>query len=237
MKKRMHESPGHYRITDLRSSDRPRERLAKLGAEVLSNAELIAILLRTGAKGSNAIQVAQEVLIQCGGLSGLHRTPFDQLCRQHGIAEAKASQIKAAIELGRRLSTASFEDSPTVNSPEDAASYVLYEMGALENEHLRVMLLDTRNRVIRIAEVYRGSLNASFIRIGEIFRDAIRSNAASIIILHNHPSGDPSPSPEDVAVTKEIIRAGELMDIQVLDHLIIGKNKFISLKSKGLGFS
>jgi DNA repair protein RadC len=114
---------------------------------------------------------------------------------------------------------------------------VLYEMGALENEHLRVMLLDTRNRLIKIVEVYRGSLNSSFIRIGELFRAAIRANAAAIIVVHNHPSGDPTPSPEDVAVTKEIVNAGQLLDLQVLDHLTIGKNKFVSLKSKSLGFN
>jgi DNA repair protein RadC len=231
------ENPTHYRITDLASHDQPRDRLTKLGAEVLSNAELVAILIRSGAKGRNAVQIGQDLLIRWGGLSGLHRAPFVELCSQHGIGEAKAAQIKAAIELGRRLSSASIEDLPTINSPEDAASHVLYEMGALENEHLRVMLLDTRNRLIRVTEVYRGSLNSSFIRIGEVFRDAIRSNAASIIVVHNHPSGDPTPSPEDIAVTREIVQAGNLIDINVLDHLVIGKNRFISLKSKGLGFT
>jgi DNA repair protein RadC len=226
----------HYRIAELASSDRPRERLATLGAGVISNAELIAILLRSGIKGKNVLQMAQDLLVQYGGLDGLHKVQYDELCNHRGIGPAKAAQLKAAIELGRRLSQGSLTDKPSINSPEEASALVQYEMGALENEHLRVMLLDTRNKLIKIVEIYRGSLNSSFIRIGEIFRDAIRSNAASIIVLHNHPSGDPTPSPEDVAVTKEIVAAGKLLDLEVLDHLIIGKNSFVSLKSKSLGF-
>jgi DNA repair protein RadC len=226
----------HYRITELANSDRPRERLAALGPEVISNAELIAILLRSGIAGKNAVQMAQEILLQHGGLEGLHKISYEELCNMRGIGPAKAAQLKAAIELGRRLSLGNASDQPVINSPEDAAALVLYEMGALESEHLRVMILDTRNKLIKISEVYRGSLNSSFIRIGEIFRDAIRTNAASIIVVHNHPSGDPTPSPEDVAVTREIVDAGKLLDLEVLDHIIIGKNRFVSLKSKSLGF-
>ena len=226
----------HYRITELATSDRPRERLANLGAEVISNAELIAILLRSGIKGMNALQLAQKILMNFGGLHGLHRTTYEVLCSLKGIGPAKAAQLKAAIELGRRLSLASPSELPSINSPEDAAAMLMYEMGALENEHMRVMLLDTRNKLIKIVEIYRGSLNSSFIRIGEIFRDAIRASAASIIVVHNHPSGDPTPSPEDIAVTREIVAAGKLLDIEVLDHIIIGKNKSVSLKSKDFGF-
>lgn len=226
-----------YRITDLASSERPRERLLTLGPEVLSNAELIAILLGSGVRGQNVIDIAQALLLKTGGLSGLHKTAFEDLCDMHGIGPAKASQLKAAIELGRRLTAASPEEKAVVRSPEDAAALVMYEMGALEVEHLRVMLLDTRNQVIRITQVYVGSLNASLIRVGEVFRDAVRANAASVIVVHNHPSGDPSPSPEDIVVTQEIVSSGKLLDIEVLDHIIIGKNRFVSLKSKGLGFA
>jgi DNA repair protein RadC len=225
-----------YRITDLAISDRPRERLAQMGADALSNAELIAILMRSGVKGLNVLQMAQKILVDLGGLVGLHRTPYEELTQVHGVGPAKAAQLKAAIELGRRLSVADMGERPGIHSPEDAAALVGYEMGALEQEHLRVMLLDTRNRVLKVVEIYKGSLNSSAIRIGEIFRDAIRINAASVILVHNHPSGDPTPSPEDISVTKAIITAGELMDIEVLDHLVIGKNSFISMKSKGLGF-
>ena len=232
----MGDSRSTYRITDLDSSDRPRERLFNLGPTSLSNAELLAILLRAGIKGMNVLQLAQKLLLDMGGLSGLHHAPLEALCERRGIGPAKATQLKAAIELGRRLSIASPEERPVIQSPEDAATMLLYEMGALEQEHLRVLLLDTRNRVLRTMEVYRGSLNSSTIRIGEIFRDAIRANSAAIIIAHNHPSGDPTPSPEDVRVTKALVEAGELLDIEVLDHLIIGKNCYVSLKSKGLGF-
>jgi DNA repair protein RadC len=185
----------------------------------------------------NVLQLAQKLLLDMGGLTGLHQASLEALCESRGIGPAKAAQLKAAIELGRRLSIASPEERPVIQSPEDAATLLLYEMGALEQEHLRVLMLDTRNRVIRTMEVYRGSLNSSTIRIGEIFRDAIRANSAAIIIAHNHPSGDPAPSPEDVRVTKALVEAGELLDIEVLDHLIIGKNCYVSLKSKGLGFS
>jgi DNA repair protein RadC len=232
----MVEGESRYRIKDLATSDRPRERLAALGPEALSSAELIAILLRTGIKGINAMQLAQELLIGVGGLTGLHTVPYDELCNHRGIGPAKAAQLKAAVELGRRLAIALPEEQPSIQSPDDAAALLLYEMGALEQEHLRVLLLDTRNRLIRMVDVYRGSLNTSIIRVGEAFRDAVRANAASIIVVHNHPSGDPTPSSEDVNVTRALVEAGRLLDIEVLDHLVIGKNSYISLKAKGLGF-
>jgi DNA repair protein RadC len=233
----MGEQRTNYRISDLTSSERPRERLAALGAESLSNAELIAILLRSGVEGMNVLQLAQKILVDVGGLAGIHRTPYEDLCQVHGVGPAKAAQLNAAIELGRRLSVAELEDKPIIQSPDDAAAIVQYEMGALEAEHLRTILLDTRNRVIKLVEIYKGSLNTSVIRVGEVFRDAVRINAASIIVVHNHPSGDPTPSPEDVAVTRAIVEAGELLNIEVLDHLVIGKKAFISMKAKGLGFS
>jgi DNA repair protein RadC len=161
----------------------------------LANAELIAILLRVGVPGENAVQVAQRLLQQFGGLSGLHRAPFEELVAQHGIGEAKAAQLKAAIELGRRLTLEAPEERPTINSPADAAALVQYEMSALEQEHLRVFLMDTKNHVLDIVEVYRGSVNMSQVRIGEVFKAAIRRNATAVIVVHNHPSGDPTPSP------------------------------------------
>jgi len=184
-----------YRITDLASSERPRERLAQLGAQALSNAELLAILLRVGVRGENAVQVGTRLLQSFGGLSGLHRASYAEVCNQHGIGLAKAAQIKAAIELGRRLTLESPEERPAIHSPADAAALVQFEMSALEQEHLRVLLLDTRNRVLDIVEIYRGSLNSSQVRVGELFRAAIRRNAAALIVVHNHPSGDPAPSP------------------------------------------
>lgn len=227
----------HYRIADLPASDRPRERLAKLGAQALSSAELIAILLRVGVQGESAVQMGQRLLKNQGGLSGLHRVTFDELCTEHGIGAAKAAQLKAAIELGRRLMIESPEERPTINSPADAAALVQYEMSALEKEEMRVILLNTRNSVIDIVTVAHGSLNSAQMRVGEIFTPAVRKNAAALIAVHNHPSGDPKPSPDDIAITRAMIQAGKLLDIEVLDHLVIGLGKYISLKEKKLGFS
>jgi DNA repair protein RadC len=226
-----------YRIADLQEGERPRERLALLGAQSLKTAELLAILLRVGVPGENAVQVGERLLNEFGGLPGIHRMSFDELCQQHGMGVAKAAQIKAAIELGSRMAQQSQGEHPTIHSPGDAAELVRYAMTALEQEVLKVLLLDTRNHVLRIQEVYQGSLNMSLVRVGEVFKQAIRQNAASIIVVHNHPSGDPTPSPEDVALTRAIVQAGKLLDIDVLDHLVIGGGKFVSLKEKGLGFS
>lgn len=229
-------NPLSYRIADLPADDRPRERLARLGPQALNTAELIAILLRVGVRGESAVQMGQRLLQELDGLSGLHRAPFDELCAQHGIGEAKAAQIKAAIELGRRLMLESPEERPTINSPADAAALVQYEMSALEKEEMRAILLDTRNHVLDIATVAYGSLNSAQMRVGEIFTPAVRRNAGAIIVVHNHPSGDPTPSPDDIAITRAMIEAGKLLDIEVLDHLVIGLGKFVSLKEKKMGF-
>jgi DNA repair protein RadC len=232
----MNEQRPTYRITDLEETERPRERLARLGAQALSSAELLAILLRVGVHGENAVQVGQRLIQTFGGLAGLHRASFEEVCNQHGIGEAKAAQIKAAIELGRRLAAEVPEERPAIHSPQEAADLVRYEMSALEQEELRVLLLDNRNRLLAVEPVYRGSVNSSQVRVGELFKAAIRRNAVAIIVAHNHPSGDPTPSPDDVAVTRAIVQAGKLLDIDVLDHLVIAGGKFISLKERGLGF-
>ena len=225
-----------YRISDLDVCERPRERLALLGPQALTNAELIAILIRVGVPGENVVQVGQRLLQTFGGITGLHQASFDELCAQHGLAKAKSAQLKAAIELGRRLTLESPEERPSIHSPADAAALVQYEMSALDQEHLRVMLLNTRNRVLEILDVYRGSLNSSQVRVGELFKAAIRRNAAAIIVVHNHPSGDPTPSPDDVALTRAVLEAGRLLDIEVLDHLVIGMGRWVSLKERKLGF-
>jgi DNA repair protein RadC len=225
-----------YRITDLAEAERPRERLARLGPQSLSNAELLGILLRVGVPGENAVQVGQRLLQTFGGLAGLHRADFQEVCSQHGVSLAKASQIKAAIELGNRLRLEAPNERPAVHSPADAAALVQYEMSALEQEELRVLLLDTRNRLLDTITIYRGSINSSQVRVGELFKAAIRRSAASIIVVHNHPSGDPTPSPDDITVTRAIIQAGKLLDIEVLDHLIIGTGRHVSMKDRGLGF-
>ncbi len=159
-----------YRITDLDEAERPRERLQRLGAQALSSAELLAILLRVGVHGENAVQVGQRLMQTFGGLPGLHRASFDEVCAQRGIGEAKAAQVKAAIELGRRLAAEAPDERPAIHSPQDAADLVRYEMSALEQEELRVILLDNRNRMITVEEVYRGSVNSSQVRVGELFK-------------------------------------------------------------------
>jgi DNA repair protein RadC len=233
----MNQSSNSYRITDLATSERPRERLAAHGASHLSAAELIAILLRVGIVGENAVQVGQRLLLKFGGISGLHRASFAELSGEYGMGPAKAAQLKAALELGNRLRQEGMNERPAIHSPSDAAAMVQYDMSALEQEELRVLLLDTRNRVLSIETVYKGSLNSSQVRVGELFKTAIRTNAAAIIVAHNHPSGDPTPSPDDVAVTRAIIQAGKLLDVEVLDHLVIGMGRFVSMKERGLGFS
>ena len=225
-----------YRIKDLAEDERPRERLARNGPDGLSKAELLAILLRVGVEGENSVQLGERILQELGGLQGIQKASFAQVCAVHGLGPAKAAQLKAAIELGRRMTLESPQLSGAISSPADAVDLVRYEMQGLIQEELRVILLDTRNRKIDVIKIYVGSLNSSMVRIGELFRDAIQRSAASIIIVHNHPSGDPTPSPEDAALTRAAVAAGKLLDIEVLDHLVIGLGSYISLKEKGLGF-
>jgi DNA repair protein RadC len=225
-----------FRITDLHEDERPRERLEHLGPSALSNAELLAILLRVGIKGENAVEVGQRLLKDFDGITGIHKASFHEVCAKKGLGRAKTAQIKAALELGNRLALEALKERKVIHSPEDAAALVKYEMSFLEQEELRVILLDTRNRVLEIDEVYKGAVNSSQVRVGELFKNAVRRNAVSIIVVHNHPSGDPTPSPDDIAVTRAIIQAGKLLDIEVLDHLVIGNPQHVSLKERGLGF-
>jgi DNA repair protein RadC len=225
-----------YRISDIELSERPRERLKRQGAQSLNTAELLAVLLRTGVPGENAVALGQRLLQAFGGLAGLQRADFAEVEDTHGLGEAKAATIKAAIELGRRLQIQEPEQRMRISSPADAAALVQYEMSALEQEHLRAILLNTRNEVVEIVEIYHGSLNSAQVRIGEVFTPAVRKNVAALILVHNHPSGDPSPSADDIALTKAIREAGRLLDVDVLDHLIIGQGRFVSLKDKRLGF-
>ncbi|MFH1141057.1 MAG: DNA repair protein RadC [Chloroflexota bacterium] len=229
----------HLLIRDLPTSERPRERLRDHGVAYLSNAELIAILLRTGTPAENVVDLASRLLSRFGGLEGLSRASFQELATVHGIGEAKTAQLKAALELGRRLLATTGEDRVTIHSPRDVANLLAAEMGLLDQEHFRVLLLNTKNQVLGIREVYKGNVNSAVIRASEVFQEAVRSNCPAVILVHNHPSGDPTPSPEDAQTTRRLVEAGRLLDIEVLDHVVIGRaasGGFVSLKERGLGF-
>ncbi len=229
--------PADYLLDTLEKHDLPRERLKRLGAAALKTEELVAIILRTGTPGEHVLHLAERILREHGGLGGLVRLPHGEFVRVKGIGEAKAIELQAVFELGRRAQITAPDQKPVIKSPADAAN-LLADMGVLEQEEMRTLLLDTKNRVLATHRVYSGSLNTTVIRTAELFKEAIRQNCAALILAHNHPSGDPSPSPEDIAVTSEIVKAGKILDIDVLDHLVIGAGqKFVSLKERGLGFS
>jgi len=228
--------PDRFTIREMPTSERPRERLQHHGAGALSHSELLAIILRTGVRGENVLNMAQRLLTTYRGLGGLARASFGELTTEHGLGVSKAAQMQAAFELGRRLLVAAPEDRPQVTSPAEAANLLMPEMALLEQEHLRTLLLDTKHRVLASPTVYVGNVNTSVIRVAELFREAIRLNCVAMIVAHNHPSGDPTPSPEDVRVTEQIVQAGKLLDIEVLDHLVIGQQRYVSLKERGLGF-
>ncbi len=227
----------HPTILELPLSERPRERLQHAGAASLSNAELLAITLRIGGRGENVLDMAQRLLSTYRGLGGLARASCDELAQEHGVGTAKAAQVLAAFELGKRLLVASPDNRPQITSPADAANLLMAEMATLEQEHLRTLLLDTRHRVLASPTIYVGNVNTTVIRVADLFREAIRLNCVALIVAHNHPSGDPTPSPDDVKVTEQIVQAGKLLDIEVLDHLVIGQQRFVSLKERGLGFA
>ncbi len=227
----------HPSIKELPAHDRPRERLYYQGPAALKEEELVAIILRTGTRDRSVLDLARDLLRRYGGLGGLARVGASELRSFNGLGMAKAVELQAALEMGRRLAGLHPEARPYVRSPADLANLLIPEMAYLEQEHLRVVLLNTKNQVLAAPEVYVGSLNTSVVRVAELFREAIRQNAAALIIVHNHPSGDPTPSPEDVQVTRQVVEAGRLLDIEVLDHLVIGQQRYVSLKERGLGFS
>ncbi|MFP4395716.1 MAG: RadC family protein [Anaerolineales bacterium] len=223
-------------VKEMPETERPRERLARVGPQALSTAELLAIILRTGVGGENVLTMAQRILSTFEGLGGLARADFVQIQAEHGIGPAKASQIMGALELGRRLMAEAPQERYQIRSPADAAHLLLPMIGHKPQENFVVMYLDTRNRVLDREILYKGSLNTSLVRVSEVFRGAVRRNCASLVVAHNHPSGDPSPSPEDIALTRRLVDAGKLLDIEVLDHLVIGQNRHFSLREHGIVF-
>jgi len=220
------------RVRELPSTEQPVKRLREVGPTGVSNTELLACLLQT----SSALEQAEGLLVRFTDLAEIARADEAELTALHGIGPAQAARIRAAFELGKRLFTTDQTERFQVRSPADAANALMAWIGNQEQELFVVLHLDTRNRIIHREILYKGSLNTSLVRIAEVFKSAIRRNCAGIIIAHNHPSGDPNPSPEDVALTRRVVQAGKLVEIDVLDHLVIGHNRYISLRERGLGF-
>jgi DNA repair protein RadC len=226
---------GHA-IAELPAAERPRERLAALGAGGLSSAELVALIWGSGTRGSSALDVATGALASHEGLAGLAAAGPLELERLPGVGAARAAQLTAAFELGRRLAADWPVGRWTIRAPADVAERLIPQMGRLEREELRVLLLTAKNTVMKVVTVYQGNVSASLVRVGELFRDAVRVNAAGVVLVHNHPSGDPTPSPDDLHLTAEALAAGRLLDIDLLDHVVIGHDAFVSLRDRGIAF-
>jgi DNA repair protein RadC len=226
----------HPVLREMPSDERPRERMRLRGPAALSNPELLAILLRTGSRGENVLTLATRLLGEFKGLDALGRASFATLCEQRHVGPAKAAQILAALELGTRIMS-SAPDRKSIRCPEDVYSLLGPEMALLDQEHLRVILLDTRSRVIAWKEVYKGNVHSAIVRVAEVFKDAVREGCPSLIVVHNHPSGDPEPSPDDCSLTAQLEEAGRLLGIEVTDHVVIGRSGLVSLRERGLGFA
>ncbi|WP_027338566.1 RadC family protein [Halonatronum saccharophilum] len=218
-------------IKDMPIEERPREKMLKYGAELLSTSELLALILRTGSQGSTALDLANRLLISCEGIGCLVDYSIEELQSVKGIGLAKATQLKAVAELGKRLSLAN-SNLKKISSPQDVAQILIPRIGFSHQERFEVVLLNTKNRIIGIKEVTRGTVNSSLVHPREVFRWAIKRNSVAIILAHNHPSGDLTPSKEDIEVTKRLVEVGKVVGIEVLDSLIISNKGYSSLKSK-----
>ena len=231
------------RIKDLPDGERPRERLQELGADALRHAELIAILLRTGMKGASAIQIADQLLDRFRNLDGLGRASLDELRQVKGVGRDKAVTLKAAFTLARRLAQELQGDTPLLDTPDRVADYLREDNRFYQVEHFQIILLNTRRKLIRVEHISQGTLDSILVHPREVFRPAIAANAAALVLVHNHPSGDPAPSEADIKVTRDIIRAGELLKIDVLDHIILGRRAapegrdYVSLRELGYFYS
>lgn len=223
-------------IKELPQEERPREKMLRNGAQALSNAELLAILLRTGTKNDSVLRVAERLLKRYEelGIAALGSIVPQELSKIKGIGNVKAVTVVAAIELGKRLHGLASAERPIIRAPQDAADLLMARLRYEPKEHFLIVLLSTKNHVLATPTISIGSLNASIVHPRELFREAIHYSAAAIILVHNHPSGDPTPSQEDIMLTRKIVEAGKILEIHVLDHVIIGDNKYVSLKEKGI---
>ena len=225
-----------FTIHDLPVSERPRERLQKFGAEALSTQEILALILGRGIAGESVTVTAQRLLSQFDNIKGIGGASLEELTQVKGIGLAKASQIKAALELANRLETSAEPDKnlPVVKTPDEVVNLIKGRLKDKKKEHFLAILLDTRSQLIKVAPISVGSLDSSIVHPREVFKEALSASAASVIFVHNHPSGDPAPSADDIKLTKRLVQAGEIMGIEVLDHVIIGNKRFLSLKREGL---
>lgn len=221
------------KMRDVPKNERPRERLIQYGASHLSNQELLAILLASGTQKESVMDISNRVLMSFDGLKLMGEATIEELTDIKGIGAAKGVTLLAALEIGKRIHQYKPDEDYVIRSPEDGADYVMEEMRSLKQEHLVVLFLNTKNQVIHRKTIFVGSLNASIVHPREIYREAVKRSAASIVCAHNHPSGDPSPSQEDIHVTRRLVEAGKIMGIELLDHLVIGNRKYTSLKEKG----
>lgn len=220
-------------IKDVPKDDRPRERLLKVGPGQVSNAELLAIILGSGTKSESVLSLSNRLLMHFEGLKLLNDATIEELIAIKGIGRAKGVLVLAAIELGKRMNGFQSGDRYVIRSPEDGADYIMEDMRVLNQEHFVALFLNTKNQVIHRQTIFIGSLNASIVHPREVFREAVKRSAASIIVAHNHPSGDPTPSQEDIHVTRRLVESGKMIGIELIDHIIIGNRKFVSLKEKG----
>ncbi|MGI6331803.1 MAG: RadC family protein [Zhaonellaceae bacterium] len=223
----------HITIKEMPEELRPRERLQKTGPGSLSDAELLAIILGSGSRKESALALATRILREGEGLAFLANATLEELLKLKGIGMAKATQIKAAVELGKRLMAYRREEKISISTPQDAALILMEDMKFLDREYFKVMLLNTKNHCTSIETISIGTLNASLVHPREVFKLAVKKSAASLILAHNHPSGDSKPSKEDIEITKRLVEAGKIMGIEVLDHIILGNGSFTSLKEQG----
>lgn len=230
----MTRGPYSTSVREMPEEERPRERLARLGPEALRDAELIAILFRTGTRSTGAVALGEEVVRHFGSLRNLARASLEELRQVSGLGDVKAVEIKAALELGKRLATYRERDKTKILSPEDVADILMARFKEYETEHFKCVLLNTKKELIRIVDVSKGGLDTALAVPRDVFRMAVREGASSTIICHNHPSGDPEPSKEDIEITRRLCESGHIIGITVDDHVIFGDGRFVSLRARGL---
>ncbi len=222
------------KIKDLPKNERPREKMLRYGAEYLSNSERLALILRTGTKEDSVLNLCDRLLSHCGGINGISSPSINDLKQVKGIGEVKATQVLALAELATRFNSFKSGEEHIVSSPKDVSNYMMRQMKGLKKEYFKLIMLNTKNIIISVKDISIGNLNSSIVHPREVFIEAIKLSSASVILCHNHPSGDPTPSKEDILITKRLKECGTLLGIEVLDHIIIGNEAYISLKEKGI---